>query len=124
MRVSETTGGLYDVIPAAVPGNVKCTSDPDELVLGYFSVSGVSNKRIFIKNPLYVPDLYIDKCTYESVPAGVYYPGLGLNAWAIHEYSIDDGPKRWIITLDVGCTDCGYFASRVKPDYWDAGFYK
>ena len=123
-RVSESTGGLYDVIPAAVPGNVMCTSEPDELVLGYFSVSGVSNKRIFIKNPLYVPDLYIDKCTYESVPAGIYYPGLGLSSWAIHEYSIDDGPKRWIITLDVGCTDCGYFASKVKPDYWDAGFYK
>jgi hypothetical protein len=123
-RVSESTGGLYDVIPAAVPGNVKCISDPAELVLGYFSVSGISNKRIFIKNPLYVPDLYIDKCTYESVPAGIYFPGLGLNAWAIHEYSIDDGPLRWIITLDEGCTDCGYFASKVKPDYWDAGFYK
>lgn len=123
-RVSANTGGLYDVIPASVPGNVKCTSDPDDLVLGYFSVSGVSTRRIFIKSPLIAKDLYYDKCLYETAPANTPYPGLGLNAWAFHEFQIDEGPKIWAITMDIGCTDCARFASNVKPDYWDEGFYK
>ena len=43
-------GGLYDFIPASIPGNIKCIENPAEKVLGYFSVSAKSSKRIFIKD--------------------------------------------------------------------------
>jgi hypothetical protein len=121
-KVSANTGGLYDVIPAAVPGNIKCISDPDDKVLGYFSVSGVSTRRVFIRRPLIVPDLYTDKCTYELIMPNSPYPGLGIRYWAIHEFVHPELGMRWIITQDIACSDCAYFASNVKPDYWDEGF--
>ena len=49
-NMSEQVGGLYDMIPSAIPSNVYCIDDPNEKVLGYFSVSASSSKRIFIKD--------------------------------------------------------------------------
>jgi hypothetical protein len=121
-KVSENTGGLYDVIPAAVPGNVRCITDPEELVLGYFSVSGVSSKRVIIRSPLIVPDLYFDKCAYGDIAPRSPFPGLGINVWAVHEYGKPDGSVVWMITMNIACSDCSYFASNVKPDYWDEAF--
>ena len=61
-NISEEVGGLYDMIPAAIPSNVFCVEDPNEKVLGYFSVSATTSKRIFIKDffkglvNVYAPD--------------------------------------------------------------------
>ena len=49
-NITEQVGGLYDIIPSSVPSNVYCLDDPNEKVLGYFSVSANSSKRIFIKD--------------------------------------------------------------------------
>ena len=49
-NIAEQVGGLYDITPAAIPSNVWCLEDPNEKVLGYFSVSARSSKRIFIKD--------------------------------------------------------------------------
>lgn len=121
-KVSENTGGLYDVIPAAVPGNVKSTSDPSDLVLGYFSVSGVTSKRIFIRSPLLVPDLYHDKCVEEVVARNSPIIGLGTEIWAINQIADEFGNLFWELTRNKACIDCAMFASNVKPDYWDEGF--
>lgn len=47
-KVSESVGGLYDVTPMTIPNNIKCLENPSEKVLGYFSVSAVASKRIYI----------------------------------------------------------------------------
>jgi hypothetical protein len=49
---SQESGGLDDNQPASIKGNISCISHPDENVLGYFSVSSVSAKRIFTKDEL------------------------------------------------------------------------
>src|SRR5664279_3888002 len=49
-NVSVQVGGLYDVIPASIPSNIQCIENPEEKVLGYFSVSAKSSKRIFIQD--------------------------------------------------------------------------
>ncbi|RRB06482.1 DUF4249 domain-containing protein [Larkinella rosea] len=41
-KLVNNTGGLFDSAPATVGGNMKCTSDPDEVVYGYFGAAGVS----------------------------------------------------------------------------------
>ncbi len=41
-QLLENTGGVFDVAPSAVPGNMSCLSDPDEQVLGFFSAIGIS----------------------------------------------------------------------------------
>lgn len=121
-KVSENTGGLYDVIPASVPGNVHSKTDPSDLVLGYFSVSGVTSKRIFIRSPLLVPDLYHDKCVEEVIPRNPGLIGLGTEIWAINQIADEFGNLYWEMTRNKACTNCALFASNVKPDYWDEGF--
>jgi hypothetical protein len=44
--ITEQVGGLYDIIPSPVPSNVYCVDDPNEKVLGYFSVSANTSKRL------------------------------------------------------------------------------
>ncbi|RCR66120.1 DUF4249 domain-containing protein [Larkinella punicea] len=41
-KLVNNTGGLFDAAPAAVGGNIKCTSHPGEVVYGYFGAAGVS----------------------------------------------------------------------------------
>ena len=46
----DQSGGLYDIIPSSIPNNLRRVGFPEEKVLGYFSVSAVSSKRIFIQD--------------------------------------------------------------------------
>jgi hypothetical protein len=41
-QLLENTGGVFDVAPSAVPGNMNCLTDPDEQVLGYFGAVGIT----------------------------------------------------------------------------------
>ncbi len=43
-------GGLYDTQPLTVQSNLENQTNPDQAVLGYFKVSSVKTKRIFIKD--------------------------------------------------------------------------
>ncbi len=123
--MSQNTGGLYDVTPVSVTGNIQCISDPAEVVLGFFSVSGVSYKRIFIKDRLITPDHYTEKCVTDRVPRNPSLPGLGSIYFILNEFEDPDtGLKLWDITTIIGCTDCANMGSNVKPDYWDEGFTK
>ena len=123
--MSQNTGGLYDVTPVSVTGNIQCLTDPAEVVLGFFSVSGVSYKRIFIKDRLITPDHYSDKCIEDYIPPNPSFPGLGTIYFALSATSFPDSDRpAWAITTNKGCTDCAYMGSNVKPDYWDEGFAK
>jgi hypothetical protein len=122
--MTENTGGLYDVTPVPVAGNITCITDPEETVLGFFSVSGVTTRRIFLRNPLIVPDMYRAECIDEVINADPRLPGLGTVYFIIHIYDNDDVPDVWELTVNKGCLDCGSFASKIRPDYWDEGFNK
>jgi len=47
-KSSQQTGSIFDPQPAQVVGNLHCISNPDEPVIGFASVSYVTEKRIFI----------------------------------------------------------------------------
>ena len=42
------TGSVFDPPPAPIPGNLYSTNNEQEVVLGYFSATGVAEKRIFV----------------------------------------------------------------------------
>jgi len=42
------TGGLFDPAPASVQGNLRCTSDSQRQVYGYFGATGLSEQYIYV----------------------------------------------------------------------------
>lgn len=47
-RNTESLGTIFDVQPSEIRGNIKCLTDPSELVIGYVSASTITEKRVFI----------------------------------------------------------------------------
>ncbi len=43
-------GGLYSRLPSLTPSNISNENDPEENILGFFTVSGVAEKRVFVKD--------------------------------------------------------------------------
>lgn len=114
-NISDDVGGLYDMIPASITGNVYCTDDPNETVLGYFSVSAKSLKRIMIHEGFagLRHDFY-EYCGTDTVPPGTQIPGLGTSLWIIIDYD-----AYRVLTRYRECADCSYRGSLMRPDYWD-----
>jgi hypothetical protein len=116
---SQNSGSLYDVLPTQVVGNVHSDTDPSETVLGYFSGSTVTDKRIFIDTldlPLYLqrfPPYYnckpdsipLDKM--DTVPEGtLFYSSYGIG---IVGY----------LTTDKHCMDCTLSGGTITPpNFW------
>lgn len=48
---TESLGSIFDAQPSEIRGNIKCVTDPDEIVIGYISASTVTQKRLFISRP-------------------------------------------------------------------------
>ena len=116
-KIVENVGSLYDITPASIPGNVYCIEDPNVKVLGYFSVSAITSRRIFIQEHFSgQADFYL-KCPIDTVPAGSDIPGLGIYVWIIGHTSAWGHPL--ILTDDINCYDCTKRGTSIKPEYWD-----
>jgi hypothetical protein len=114
-------GGLYDMIPASIPNNLRCIDNPEEKVLGYFSVSAKSSRRIFIKDNFSgIIDLYAD-CISDTLHTDYVdnIPDLNTSFWVL---LIQKGsftrPGYTVITDSRGCADCTVRGTNIKPDFW------
>ncbi|WP_339788533.1 DUF4249 domain-containing protein [uncultured Imperialibacter sp.] len=94
---TEMAGSLFDIQHYPIRGNIYNTSDAEEVVLGYFEVLSIQDKRIFISRRD-VKDLN--------------FPGPSC-------YSVWDGPPSDPRFLPRRCTDCTYHGGSLKkPDFW------
>jgi hypothetical protein len=118
-RITEEVGGLYDVIPMSIESNIYCTDSPVEKVLGYFSVSSVASKRIFIKNTLTgFPDFY-KTCPFDTVNVGVPIPNLNTYLFILTMIRIGNGPFQYVLTMNKECVDCTLNGTNKMPDFWN-----
>ncbi|HLN56135.1 MAG TPA: DUF4249 domain-containing protein [Bacteroidales bacterium] len=117
-NIVSNVGGLYDMIPGSLPNNLHCIENPDETVLGYFSVSAKSSKRIFIQNEFAgIKDRYED-CVTDTVYSP-NLPGLNETVWILITYpcSIPCQPY-YLITNRKECSACTLRGTRIKPAFW------
>jgi hypothetical protein len=114
---SEQVGGLYDLIPSSVPSNIYCTDDPSETVLGYFSVSANSSKRIFIKDQFAGLVNQYANCAADTIYGNAPIQNLNNTVWVIVTVSMPPPPYR-VITYTKGCADCTVRGTTVEPDFW------
>ncbi len=110
-------GGLYDIIPSSIPGNVYCREDKLEKVLGYFSVSSVKSKRYFITDHFKGWNtMYLD-CADSVYRGPEHIEGNGVNWWVIYDFS-DSVPPSTVLTNKRICGDCTGRGTSVRPDFW------
>lgn len=118
--LSEHTGSLFDPPPASVTGNVTNENDPDEPVLGFFQVSGVSEKRLFFKHEE-LPSLFRAPTEYEFCSTvDVVGPGETYiqQGWIVMLRYEELGIEHTILVNYAACYDCTARGSNKRPDYW------
>ena len=87
------TGSVFDTPPAPIRGNLYNDKDPEEVVLGYFEVAKVSQKRIYTTRadvPFFLPEI----CTYERNRPLDKYPKTCLRCSEFPN-STNDTPHWW-----------------------------
>ena len=99
------SGGLYYSQPYQMHGNVYNTSDQNELVLGFFIVAGVSQKRIFVNRPnptidMLYPICQLSQSDYEDY--GWMFLGGTPADWPLY---ITEGPGGRALP-NQECIDC------------------
>lgn len=120
-NIAEEVGSLYDVTPSSIPGNIYCVDDPAETVLGYFSVSSVCTKRLFIRdNFAGVTDRYMYcKEGYKQVTRSLDgVTGLGSQWFVIESGYGAFGVPFWILSRFEDCSDCRMTGTEVEPPFW------
>ena len=118
--LNEHTGSLFDPPPASVTGNVMNENDPDEPVLGFFQVSGVSEKRFFFRHEE-LPSLFRAPTEYEFCSMiDVIGPGESYiqKGWIVMLRYFDLDIEHTILVNFAACYDCTARGSNKRPDYW------
>ncbi len=110
-------GSLYDIVPTSVPNNIYCIENPGEKTLGYFSVSAVSSKRLFIKDNFVGSN--IDMCSSDTIFGSQPLDQTGPQHLYLVSEHLKDKPPFRIVTYSGACIDCTQRGSNVKPSFWD-----
>ena len=114
---SSNVGGLFSPEPSELRGNIVNVEDPDELVLGYISVSTRSRGRLFIENS---KTLFSH---WRGPSYNIVYPQLPSDWWKYYgwQYRVgwwDDkvGAYSW---LPGECVDCRFSGgTKERPLWW------
>jgi hypothetical protein len=117
-NVSLNVGGLYDRTPVSVPGNVRCITNPSEVVNGYFSVASVNTKRLFVKEKFLGQPSFYSYCATDTVYGALPEEGLNTTYWVIEDYA-NEVPSWWVTTEYRECGDCTKEGTKVRPPFWD-----
>jgi hypothetical protein len=139
-KMDEIAGDIFSPLPYEIISNIKNDNDPDEKVLGYFQVSAITEKRIFIDYSniaIYGLRGYKYNCTsYLLAPdnriinpeTGRPYTWNEFYAYTIRNYPdlrfvrplyyrIQDSLLYLVFTTEE-CSNCEFSGSFNKPDFW------
>ncbi len=109
-KIRDAGGNIYTVQPYQVKNDLVNVTNPDKPALGYFTVAGVDEKRIFVDPPLIF--FRYDTCTSGE-------PLRNLN------YTLSRYPELYPIFLPASlswpqeeCLDCRELGVKEKPNFW------
>ncbi len=116
-KQSQESGGLYETQPARVRGNISNVNDNEEVVLGFFNASSVTEKRIFVTERFNF-SIYGARCTLDTIGPE------NLHSYTLYPvYLISLSPFGTGPPYGVGygiCFDCRAGGGKTKkPDFWE-----
>ena len=112
-NITQDVGSLYDIMPSSIQGNLFCVEDPDQQVLGYFSVSAKTSSRIYIDEQFRGPVNHYNDCYGNTYATGEFIPGLNVYRWIFYV-----GQGYVETTFHKECADCTARGTLTKPDFW------
>jgi hypothetical protein len=116
---TESLGTIFDAQPLELKGNIRSTSDPNELVIGYVSAAVVEQKRFFISG------VQLNGWNFYQECLSVMVRNNSDSIRAAHDsglsfYDAIGSPfiTHYVVSIPacVDCTERG--GSLVKPSYW------
>ena len=115
---SQDRGGLFDVQPGQLVGNIHCETDPTEPVIGFINASNETSYRIFIDHKeLTNWDVGADTCDQKTTPQDP-------NDWSNYVYSDPDYTVFFFSGHDIViaqkiCLDCTvHGGTNHRPTFW------
>jgi hypothetical protein len=117
---SQSLGGLFDIQPGQLPGNIHGVTNPKDPVVGYVSACSIAEKRIFIGNdqlPGWQSNPTVNcpiTFTFPPDPNNIVYWNYPDSNYQLYYYS----GGIMLITYK-NCLDCRYQGGTIiKPDFW------
>lgn len=113
-------GSIFGNQPAELISNIKCTSNPEEPVVGFISISSIQQKRLFIRRGElsgWYPDYSLQQLCEPKIvgPDSLSYY-LQRNKNLMQAYNITGGGTA---LADKRCIDCRLRGGSTKmPSYW------
>ena len=143
-KLSENQSILSQNQPGFFSGNITCSTNPNEKVIGFFDVSSYSEKRMFfnfgdifsvVDTPGYFYDCYDEQDNMENkATAGrfryCFAVGFPSDCQAdVAQFNLDQGlllyyrqssinAKSYVDLVPFPCGDCTTFSSNVVPPFW------
>lgn len=118
---TEAVGSVFDAQPSELNGNIHCTTNPRQPVIGFFNICTIHQQRIFIRNADLPHWNFIAGCSneveIENNPDSIAKKAAGL----LPTTPRLTGPFGSILTFYAApeeCVDCTIRGSNVKPTYW------
>lgn len=104
------------VQPGLITGNITSVNNADEIVIGFFEVSSVIEKRFYINREDVTEEFF-------DWPCSIFQPRtLNLMNTRIRDgsvvYQSDGSPSPIFFVTERECGDCRSYGSNVKPDFW------
>ncbi|MFT6854235.1 MAG: hypothetical protein ACJA0X_000193 [Cyclobacteriaceae bacterium] len=122
IKNSQSGGSLIDQQLGTISGNVKSMNDPNEIVLGYFEVSGASEIRSFFY-PADFDGFRAPRFQYECNENDV----LNVTPDSL-SYMLNTNRDLLIFSITLSgdfrlasnkCSNCSWYANTDKPDFWN-----
>jgi len=117
---TEQLGSIFDAEPSSIKGNVICSTNPAEPVIGFISAGTVTTKRIFLDSRQFpanwIPYTFYDQkgCTGDESKLDAdqmfYYYG------AAHPVFLPTSAPN--LAAPVECVDCTLRGTTKQPDFW------
>lgn len=116
--------------PGYVAGNIFSEENPDEKVLGFFETSSLTTKRIYfnyddfgLQKPPYFVDcdlLLLDYRDNSELDGDPDEREIIRTYIQFYDYQVVSFAQGFLYTIaKPECTQCTYFSSNVKPDFWE-----
>lgn len=115
-------------------GNIKCLSNPDEDVVGFFQVSTVTEQRIFFDYEDFFPN---ERLPDYPIPCNLASPPIITETGAsplliaieletlkyVEDYNQESNPLNFseygpFLMVPTPCGDCTVYGSNIVPDFW------